>query len=116
MQGMQTLLSVKTTLNKGGLPAAEIFDGFCIVAAGALLITPGFLTDFIGFALLVPPLRDALRVALKKHAKWSIHAKGFSEKQSRSEPYGDDIIEGEYETIDPEQDAKSGNDADKRLR
>jgi len=105
MQGMQTIASMRTNMDRGQMPTKEIFDGFCLVAAGALLITPGFLTDAIGFCLLVPPLRDAVRAALKKNAKFAMgsthfHGEGFSSK-SYQDP---NIIEGEYENLDPEQD------------
>ena len=109
MQGMQTIASMRGNLDQGRMPTKEIFDGFCLVAAGALLITPGFLTDAIGFSLLIPPLRDALREQLKKNAKFAMGASfegdGFSSRQ-----YHDpNVIEGEYENLDPEQDNKPEN-------
>lgn len=59
-QGRAVLASLRRALDEGRLPAREVFDGVCILVAGALLMTPGFLTDAVGFALLVPPLRAAL--------------------------------------------------------
>jgi len=112
MQGMQTIASMRGNMDQGRMPTKEIFDGFCLVAAGALLITPGFLTDAIGFSLLVPPIRNALREGLKKNAKFamglggaSFEGDGFSSRQYRDP----NIIEGEFENLDPEQDNKPDN-------
>ena len=108
MQGLQTLAAMQTNFNKGQIPAAEIFDGFCIVAAGAMLITPGFLTDAIGFTLLVPKARVFLRNVLKKHTHFEVHSGGFRQ------PQDPDIIEGEFERVDPEEPRK--DNAHKSLR
>lgn len=93
-QGLQTLQAIRESLRKGKMPAAEIFDGFCLVAAGATLITPGFVTDTIGFLLLIPPVRDVLRAMIKKHTNWFIMT-AQSETVLR-----DGSIEGEYERVD----------------
>ena len=53
-QGLETLFNAQKNLQGGTLPMKEIFDGFCLVVAGALLMTPGFFTDIVGFSLLVP--------------------------------------------------------------
>ena len=95
-QGLQTLLAMRQATDQGKLPLNEIFDGFCLVAAGALLITPGFVTDTIGFALLIPPVRSALRHFIKNHTEWAMSS--VSEWQAR--PRDPNIIEGEYEHVD----------------
>ena len=100
-QGMQTILSMQSSMNKGGLPLNEIFDGFCLVAAGALLITPGFFTDAIGFALLVPTVRSLLRYTIKNHTQWSVESMAGSKQRNRH--YGgqsSDIVDAEYEYVD----------------
>ena len=60
-QGLSTLARAQENLAAGRLPITEVFDGLCILVGGALLLTPGFITDTAGFLLLVPPLRDILR-------------------------------------------------------
>ena len=60
-QGLRTLTRAQETLARSELPLEEAFDGICLVAAGALLLTPGFLTDAIGLFLLLPPLRALIR-------------------------------------------------------
>lgn len=94
-QGLQTIFSMRQAMDQGKMPLSEIFDGFCLVAAGALLITPGFLTDSIGFALLVPPIRTFLRHLIKNHTQWAVSGGEWTVKRGDS-----DIIEGEYEHVD----------------
>ena len=94
-QGLQTILAMREAANIGKIPLSEIFDGFCLVAAGALLITPGFLTDFIGFLLLVPKMRDIMRHMIKEHTSWVFHAESHTRR-----PKDQNIIEGEFEELD----------------
>lgn len=60
-QGLATLRRVQTELDAGRLPAGPLVDGLLILVAGAVLLTPGLLTDLLGFALLVPATRAAVR-------------------------------------------------------
>ena len=59
-QGWTTLQRARMSMAQGQLPATEMMEGVLLVMAGALLLTPGFVTDTMGFLLLVPPLRKAL--------------------------------------------------------
>lgn len=59
-QGMATLSRSQALLRQGELPALEMLEGVALLIAGALLLTPGFFTDTVGFGLLVPPLRRGL--------------------------------------------------------
>jgi UPF0716 protein FxsA len=56
-QGLRTLREIQRQLNEGKLPVDEMLAGLCLFAAGLLLLTPGFITDVVGFALLIPPVR-----------------------------------------------------------
>jgi UPF0716 protein FxsA len=60
-QGRFVWASIKSEINRGEVPTASVAHGAMILIAGALLITPGFLTDLIGFSLLVPGVREAIR-------------------------------------------------------
>ncbi len=60
-QGLDVLHRIQTAMRGGRVPAGELLDGFLIFAAGLLLITPGLLTDSVGFLLLVPPARRLIR-------------------------------------------------------
>ena len=57
IQGLSTLLRIQQSTAAGKLPAQELIEGLILLVTGALLLTPGFATDAIGFALLIPPIR-----------------------------------------------------------
>lgn len=56
-QGLSTLARARETVARGGMPVQEIADGVCLLIAGALLLTPGFVTDAVGGLLLIPFVR-----------------------------------------------------------
>lgn len=60
LQGIATLTRLRRSLAQGGIPAMELMEGGVLIFAGALLLTPGFFTDAIGFCLLIPRLRRAV--------------------------------------------------------
>lgn len=60
-EGLSVWRRFNDRVGTGGLPGREVLDGVIILCAGALLITPGVLTDFIGFAGLFPPTRALIR-------------------------------------------------------
>jgi len=68
-QGTGVWGRTRRTLERGEMPAAEMVDGGLLVAAGAMLIVPGFVTDIIGLLLLVPPVRSLFRNRLL--LRWS---------------------------------------------
>ena len=61
LEGWRTLGRIQSAMAHGLVPAEEMIDGALIFAAGLVLITPGFLTDAVGFALLVPSTRRAIK-------------------------------------------------------
>ena len=96
-QGLQTLSAIQQSTQAGQMPLPEIFDGFCLVAAGALLITPGFVTDAVGFTLLIPAAREALRNIIKTRTSWAMQD-GMGAAPKRLDD--NNILEGEYEPIE----------------
>ena len=68
-QGVKAIANFQAALASGKMPHREIVDGLLILIAGAVLLTPGFLTDAIGFLLLVPPVRAVIRGALAEKLK-----------------------------------------------
>ena len=60
MQGLMLLWRIQEALNEGRMPADELIEGALLLVGGALLLTPGFITDAVGFALLIPPSRNLL--------------------------------------------------------
>ena len=65
-QGFGLLTRLKSALDRGLMPVDEMFDGACLMAAGMLFFLPGFLSDIIAFALLVPMVRVHLRTFLTR--------------------------------------------------
>ena len=65
-QGLKAYARYRESLAQGRVPHDAMIDSFLILVAGALLITPGFLTDSIGFALLVPTVREFVREMIEK--------------------------------------------------
>jgi len=59
-QGLSTLSRAQISMSQGVMPAMEMMEGLCLAVGGALLITPGFMTDSIGFICLIPVTRRAL--------------------------------------------------------
>lgn len=59
-QGLAALARFRSATQVGELPAVTIIEGLALLVAGALLLTPGFFTDLVGFLLLTPPLRQFL--------------------------------------------------------
>ena len=65
-QGLAILARVQRSLSAGQLPTDPLIDGLLVLVAGALMLTPGFLTDGVGLLLLLPPSRLVVRSSLKK--------------------------------------------------
>jgi len=66
-EGRHTLRSVQRKLSTGRVPTGELLDGALLIAAGAFLLTPGLVTDAVGFLLAVPPTRYPIREALRRY-------------------------------------------------
>lgn len=66
-QGLRTLRRAQDSLARQVFPVTEVFDGLCLLVGGAFLLTPGFLTDAVGFLLFLPPVRAAIRAAVLRY-------------------------------------------------
>ena len=71
-EGLSAWQRVQLALGEGRVPGTEILDGLIILVCGALLLTPGVLTDAIGFAGLLPQTRSIIRSALARRFKSSV--------------------------------------------
>jgi UPF0716 protein FxsA len=65
LQGLLTLRKMQDEVNQGRMPAERLMDGVLILCSGILLLTPGFITDFIGFMGLIPFTRNLFKQWLK---------------------------------------------------
>lgn len=63
-EGVKTMTKIKTDLNRGVMPTDAMLEGVLILFAGMVLVTPGILTDALGFALLIGPIRRWVRKRL----------------------------------------------------
>ena len=71
-QGIRAFLAVQQELAHGQIPQQSIMDGLAILVGGALLLTPGILTDIFGFSLLFPTSRRWLQAAVRRNMERSI--------------------------------------------
>lgn len=100
-QGLYTLAKAQTALARGELPTVAMLEGVVILISGALLLTPGFFTDALGFLGLIPPLRHWL--ILKVLERGVIHTMGPGPGPGPSGPgaqQGPRTLEGEYRRED----------------
>jgi UPF0716 protein FxsA len=65
-EGRHTIRKIRRRIERGELPADELLDGGLLIAAGISLLTPGFVTDFVGLVLVVPVTRWPIRKGLKR--------------------------------------------------
>ena len=75
-QGLVVLRRIQGDLAAGRLPAGAMIDGVIILLAGALLMTPGFLTDIVGFACLVPGIRGLIKNTIRVRLERAIRDGG----------------------------------------
>ena len=103
-QGLSTLTKGIRRLNQAEIPAAEIIEGVLLAVAGAFLITPGFLTDFIGFMIIIPITRRITALMLLKRmaarADFRTNRSDLRGGSNKTRDASGSVIEGEYEKKD----------------
>ncbi len=114
-QGIDVIRKVQNSANRGEMPVAALVQGLFVLIAGVLLLTPGFATDTLGFALLIPPVRELIAAKIWKIIEPNIvTSTQWSSTQTRGNPNrsGGTVIDIEAVEIDetPENGAeKPGN-------
>jgi UPF0716 protein FxsA len=98
-QGRTVWRRFTETMNAGRIPHREIVDGVLIIFGGAFLITPGFLTDILGFLLLIPLTRALFRRGLQRRLETRV-APGRVRRRA-SQPGADYDVEGTATEHDP---------------
>jgi UPF0716 protein FxsA len=118
-QGISTLNSVQTKMAQGQMPSDEIVTALMLLVAGVLLVTPGFVTDFLGLSLLIPAVRHTIAGSVmshissnnKSHQGFQFHSHGQNQddfsKQPESPfqeniqpPHKGQTLDGEFERKD----------------
>lgn len=100
-QGFSTMARFQQQISTGQLPANTMLEGIALIFGGALLLTPGFLTDAIGFLCLIPWTRQAIIARFLKN--FTMTGDGFtyrSQAGGHSKRQDQDVIEGEYKKDD----------------
>jgi UPF0716 protein FxsA len=114
-QGLAILRKAQDSLNHHRFPVEQVFDGLCLLVAGAFLLTPGFMTDAFGFLLFFPVVRAALARTAQKYMVSSgrVKSSGF-EANFSSKHDGPDapIINGEFQDITPQANDEKDDAAD----
>jgi len=105
-QGALALGQVQQSFSEVRDPTEPLAHGAMILFAGALLLTPGFFTDAVGFSLLVPQVRSAAFRYLKKRIKVKSFAASHPHQHGR--PRSSEVIDGEFEEVEPTQRQTSG--------
>jgi UPF0716 protein FxsA len=109
-QGLSTLMQAQSKMQAGSMPGQEMAEGLLLVIAGVLLVTPGFITDGIGFLFSLPFTRPTIAKSLLKYltvrvvASQSQQQASFYHHEKSSNRDEDDIIEGEFESKEASTD------------
>lgn len=107
IQGLATLTRGLGRLDRGELPAREMVEGLLLAVAGALLLTPGFVTDLAGFLLLIPAGRSLIAERVLSRVQ-IIQPGGAGFMGARRPEQGPgDVIEGEFEPRDSPENHQS---------
>jgi UPF0716 protein FxsA len=100
LQGFNTALRVRETVERGEVPAIQMLEGALLLFSGFLLLLPGFFTDLVGFLLLIPPLRQwGVLLFLKRMEIIHPHAPKQPQKSGQQR-----VIEGECQREDDSSD------------
>jgi len=96
-QGLSTLMRANQAMSQGQIPALEMMEGLLLAVGGALLITPGFFTDVIGFLCLLPFSRQLIIKSLLLNSSIQTTYKAHTNAEPASDKH---TIEGEYRRED----------------
>ncbi|KZY37933.1 exlusion protein FxsA [Roseovarius sp. HI0049] len=105
-QGAMAIGQLRSSFSRLNDPTEPLAHGAMILFAGALLLTPGFFTDAVGFALLMPPVRHAAYTYLRKRVtvkRFEMGPDGPRSQPPHGHPRGPDVIDGEYEDLDRDE-------------
>ncbi len=96
-QGAREIANLRQSFAELRDPSEPLANGAMILLAGALLLTPGFFTDAVGFALLIP----SVRAAAFRFVKSRTRVQGFAYGDPRPQRPDDRVIDGEFEEVTP---------------
>lgn len=97
-QGMGLMMQARREVDAGRIPARELADGVMLLVAGILLLTPGFVTDTLGFSLFLLPIRAAIRNFVAARVQVSTAGNGFTKDPYKTHPDVVDLDEADYKS------------------
>jgi UPF0716 protein FxsA len=100
-QGALAMGNLQRSFSELNDPTEPLAHGAMILIAGALLLTPGFFTDAMGFALLMPPVRKSVFNYMRKRVQVQSFSMGGVHTQNTTHPRDEGVIEGEFVEVDP---------------
>jgi UPF0716 protein FxsA len=89
-EGARAWRALQEAIGKGRMPARELADGALVVLGGALMLSPGFVTDVFGFFCILPPTRPVARRLLTR-----VVSRRLTKPRNDSRPGGDGVVRGE---------------------
>ncbi|WP_417518927.1 FxsA family protein [Minwuia sp.] len=112
IQGFGVVRRIQQQADEGKVPVFELFEGLCLFAAGLLLLTPGFVTDTVGFLLFLPPVRKAMaafiatRIRVRGAGRFQFGTgrpggPGHGPHRGPGDGQGP-IIDGDYQPVEPD--------------
>lgn len=102
-QGKLAMMELRQSFSDLNDPTEPLAHGAMILFSGALLLTPGFFTDAVGFALLVPSVRSVVFHFLRSRIKVQSFQMGPDQPHPRRNGPQDRVIDGEFEEVPPEK-------------
>lgn len=113
-QGLQLVSQLQQRMAQGEMPGQQLIEGIMLIVTGVLLVTPGFVTDFLGLLILQPSIRATFAKAILANVNFASMATpngfGFSHHSQHGDPFTQskhvddgDVIEGEFERKDDDK-------------
>jgi UPF0716 protein FxsA len=96
-QGRSTWRRFNEAVGAGRVPAREVIDGVLVIFGGALLLTPGFLTDILGLVLLLPPTRAVVRAVLLRRFAHRLVVSATAPRRRRPDDVEGTVVDAEPE-------------------
>lgn len=95
-QGFAVLRRIQDSLNEGRMPTDDMVNGVMILVGGILLLTPGIITDALGFLLLIPATRDIIKALIHRHFNGIIASRSSSNSAAKPFSSGPRVEDAEF--------------------
>lgn len=96
IQGFTVMRNIQESMNQGRMPTEEMLDGVMILVGGIVLLTPGFLTDTLGFLLLIPITRLLIKNFVRRYIHRMMEQGDISSYQNSTRRIQDDFEDADF--------------------